>query len=88
MSRNYEIALQEIPLIKGFSTIQKVGLSFLKTIFLVLLNFLLQNCSIFNNYCTISLKNTKPPWCTSIHGVLSNNTKSTMEGVVVWEIAM
>jgi hypothetical protein len=71
---------------KGISTIQKVGLNFPNKIIFGFAKLSFAKLFNIHNYCTISLNNTKSPWCTSIHGALSNNTKSTMEGVVVWEI--
>jgi hypothetical protein len=49
--------------------------NFPKILVLILLNFLWQNCSIFDNSCTVIFKTMKPKWYQDDNG-----------GIVVWEI--
>jgi hypothetical protein len=51
---------------------------------LILLNFLWQNCSIFNNSCTIALNTTKLPQYTPTHQGLPNGDKSIV-AIVLWQ---
>jgi hypothetical protein len=55
--------------------------------FLILSNFLWQNYSICNNSYTIGLNSMKPPWCTPVHQVFSNNTKIVVGGVMISKIS-
>jgi hypothetical protein len=49
-----------------------------------LLKFLQQNCSIFDNSCTINPNTSKPPPCT--HQVLANNTKSMARDTIDFNV--
>ncbi len=88
-SKNYKIASKKSYPWKGFSTIVSTRAlpNFLK---IFILHFekkiLWQICSIFNNSYTIGLNISKPPWCTPTHQRLSNNTKITTEGTIVWDL--
>jgi hypothetical protein len=58
-----------------------------KYLFWILLNFLWKKCSTFNNLCTMSLDPVELlPCCSPTHWELSNGTKSTRRGAMVWEI--
>ncbi len=77
------------PFIKGFLIISRVDFKFPKIFFVsILLNFLWQNCSIFNHPCTIGLNIMKLPWYTSTHWRLSNDTKNNMVGTKNWKFSM
>jgi hypothetical protein len=78
----------KILIIKKFPTMPRVGPNFLQKISFYLLNLQSQNYSIFNNSCSIGLNITKQPSGTPTHWGLSNNTKSAIRGVMVWEMSM
>jgi hypothetical protein len=57
----------------SYQDLTPISLNFM---ILIRLDFQLQNCSIFNNSCNVSLNIAKPPWCTPAHQRLSNDTNS------------
>ncbi len=67
-----------------FQQYQEFASISLKHLVLILLNFLWQNCSIFNNSCTIALNTTKLPQYTPTHQGLPNGDKSIV-AIVLWQ---
>ncbi len=63
-----------------YRTIWKLGLISLKVLVLIFFFLFWQICSILNNYGTVGLNITKPPWCTRTRWGLSNGTSRAQWG--------
>ncbi len=83
-SKNYEIASKISHSSKAFQEYQKFALISLKYLVFILLNFLSQKCSIFNNFHLVGPNTTKSPQCTFCSLRAFQQYQEHNGGVMAW----